>query len=67
MGPRTTADRDRDIHIAFQAGRTITELGKDYELTGKRIRAVLIQEDHRRTVSPEPFYSQIRDGKLCEG
>lgn len=67
MGPRTTADRDRDIYTAFQAGRTITELGEDYRLTSTRVRAVLMQEDHRRSVSPEPFYSQIRDGKFCEG
>lgn len=67
MGPRTTADRDRQIYTAFQAGRTVTELGEDYQLTSTRIRAVLIQEDHRRTVSPEAFYSQMRDGKFCEG
>lgn len=64
MGPRTTAERDRQIYIAFQAGRTIQQLGEDYALTRTRVRAVLTQEGHRRTVSPELFYSRMR---LCEG
>jgi Mor family transcriptional regulator len=66
MGPRTTADRNRQIYTAFEAGRTIKELGEDYGLTGLRVRAVLLEEGHRRTVSPELFYSEIRNGKICE-
>ena len=67
MGLRTTTDRNRQIYTAFAAGRTITELSQDYGLTGLRIRAILLDENHRRVVSPELFYSEIRDGKICEG
>ena len=67
MGQRTTTDRNRQIYIAFEAGRTIEELSEDYGLTGLRIRAVLLDEGHKRIVSPEPFYCEIRDGKVCEG
>ena len=66
MGLRTTADRNREIYTAFEAGRTIDELAEDYGLTGFRIRAILMDEGHRRVVSPEPFYCEIRDGKICE-
>jgi Mor family transcriptional regulator len=64
---RTTGDRNRLIYTAFEAGRTISELAIDYGLTGMRIRAVLLDEGHKRIVSPEPFYCEMRDGKICEG
>jgi len=67
MGPRTTANRNRQIYTAFEAGRTVEELSEDYGLTGLRVRAVLLDEGHRRTVSPEPFYCEIRTGRICEG
>jgi hypothetical protein len=57
-------DTNRRIRAAFAAGRTITELSQDYGLTGLRIRAILLDENHRRVVSPNPFYSEIRDGKM---
>ena len=67
VGLRTTTDRNRQIYTAFTAGRTVAELSRDYGLTGLRIRAILLDENHRRVVSPELFYSEIRDGKICEG
>jgi hypothetical protein len=67
VGLRTTTDRNRQIYTAFAAGRTIEELSQDYGLTGLRIRAILMDENHKRVVSPEPFYCDIRDGKICEG
>ena len=67
MGQRKTIDRNRQIYTAFKAGRAIAELGVDYGLTGFRIRAILMDEGHRRVVSLEPFYCEIRDGKICEG
>jgi hypothetical protein len=67
VGLRTTTDRNRLIYTAFAAGRTITELSRDYGVTGLRIRAILMDENHKRVVSPEPFYCGIRDGKICEG
>lgn len=67
VGHRTTTDRNRQIHTAFAAGRTVAELGEDYGLTQLRVRAILLDENHRRVVSPEPFYCEIRDTKICEG
>jgi len=32
-----------------------------------RIRAILLDEGHRRVISPEPFYCKIRDTKIFEG
>jgi Mor family transcriptional regulator len=66
VSPRTTADRNRLIYTAFEAGRTLKELGKDYDLTEMRIRAILIDEGHKRIVSPEPFYREMRGGSICE-
>jgi Mor family transcriptional regulator len=67
VGLRKTTDRNRQIYTAFAAGRTMGELGQDYGLTEFRIRAILFDEGHRRVVSPELFYCEIRGGKVFEG
>ena len=54
-------DRNRVMFAAFQSGRTIEQIGEDYRLTWNRVRAILTDEKHRRTVSPEPFYRALRN------
>lgn len=66
MSLRKTIERNRQIYTAFAAGRTPEELGRDYGLTGLRIRTILVEEGHKRLVSPEPFYREIRDAQIFE-
>ena len=54
------SDRNRLIFAAFDAGRTLEQLGKDHGLSPLRIRSILTAEQHRRNVSPEPFYRALR-------
>jgi hypothetical protein len=56
----SNSDRNRQIFAAFQAGQSLEQLGEDHGLTPGRVRAILLDEKHRRTVSPEPFYRTLR-------
>ena len=55
-----TSDRNRQILADFEAGRTISQLCMDYELSDLRIRALLTDEKNRQALSPEPFYRELR-------
>jgi hypothetical protein len=48
------------MFAAFEAGRSLTQLGEDHGLTQPRVRAVLTDEKHRRVISTEPFYRALR-------
>jgi hypothetical protein len=54
------SDRNRHIFAAFEAGQSLEQLGEYHCLTPGRIRAVLMDEKHRRIVSLEPFYRSLR-------
>ena len=57
--PRKT-DRDRELIAAFEAGRSREELSEIYGLSVLRVQAIITVENHRRAVSPEPFYRSLR-------
>jgi hypothetical protein len=58
MSPKS--DRNRCMFAAFEAGQSLEQLGDMHCLTQARVRAVLTDEKHKRTVSPEPFYRTLR-------
>jgi hypothetical protein len=54
------SDRNRLMFAAFEAGRSPEQLAEDHALTYQHVRAVLTAETHRRNVSTEPFYRDLR-------
>ena len=58
MAPNS--DRNRRMFAAFEAGQSLEQLGEYHGLTPVRVRAILMDEKHRRIVSPEPFYRSLR-------
>jgi len=54
------AERNREMLAAYEAGRTIEQLSKDYGLSAITIGSVLTGERHKREVSPDPFYRSLR-------
>jgi Mor family transcriptional regulator len=58
MPPKS--ERNRQIFTAFEAGRTLEQLGEDHALSHHRVRAVLMDEKHKRIVSLDPFYRLLR-------
>ena len=58
MPPKS--DRNRRMLAAFEAGQSLEQLGNVHCLTQARVRAVLTDEKHKRTVSPDPFYRTLR-------
>ena len=61
MCQRKTVDRNREIFSAFEEGIAAEVLGAQHNLTVGRIRAILIEERHRRNLSPEFFYQILRN------
>jgi len=61
MSLRRTANRNREILAGFEAGLSVEALGERHGLTLARIRTILIDEKHRRNLSPEPFYRVLRN------
>jgi hypothetical protein len=57
--PRKT-ERDRELFADYEAGRSLEQLGAAYGLTIVRVKAIITGENHRRAVSPEPFYRALR-------
>jgi Mor family transcriptional regulator len=57
---RTTAFRNCEIFDAFKTGKSIETLAEQYDLTIPRVRAVVREENNRRSFSPEPFYRALR-------
>jgi hypothetical protein len=54
------ADRNRTMHAAFEAGQSIEQLGEIHGLTRESVRAILINERLKRSVSPETYYRLLR-------
>jgi Mor family transcriptional regulator len=63
MANSKTTGRNREIHNAFEGGRSYKNLGEDYALTPQHIRAIINGEKHRREVSTETFYKIFRGGE----
>ena len=61
MAPKS--DRNRLIFAAFEAGRSLEQLGEDHALSHARVRAVLTDEKHKRVISPELFYRTLRGAR----
>jgi len=61
MSLRKTADRNRAIFAAFEAGRSAESLGEQYGVTVERVRVILTDERNRRDLSPESFYRILRE------
>jgi Mor family transcriptional regulator len=66
MHPRKTMNRNREMFSRFKAGMAVDGLAAQYGLTVQRIRAVLIDERHRRDLSPEHFYRAQRSAGLSD-
>jgi len=56
----TTSARNRALIAAYEAGETIERLAQKYGVSGKRVRAIIADEQNRRRVSKEPFYCNFR-------
>jgi Mor family transcriptional regulator len=52
--------RNREIFAAYRAGTTIAQLANDHRLFPRSIVAILNSEKHKRAVSPEPVYRDLR-------
>jgi hypothetical protein len=57
---RRNGARDREILINYEAGASMPELAKKYNLEIGSISAILVAERLRREVCPEPAYSALR-------
>jgi Mor family transcriptional regulator len=44
----------------FEAGQPIEQLAQKYQLSHKRVRAIIADEQNRRFVSTDPFYRRFR-------
>ena len=55
-----TAERNREMLAAYEAGRTIQQLSEDYGLSVASIGSILTGERHKREVSPDPVYRALR-------
>lgn len=60
MALPNNGERDRAIFAAYEAGAAIETLANRYSMTVERVRAVLTCQRHKREVSPEPVYQQMR-------
>jgi Mor family transcriptional regulator len=56
----TTAERNRSLMVAYEAGDDIEKLVQCYGISAKRVRAIIADEKNRRRVSREPFYRNFR-------
>ena len=61
MESKKTSDRNRKIFEAHQSGKDIAEISMSSGLSIFTIRSILQQEAHRRAVSREPYYVELRD------
>jgi Mor family transcriptional regulator len=66
MHSRKTMNRNREMFSRFKAGMTVDGLAAQYGLTVQRIRALLIDEKHRRDLSPEHFYRTQRSAGVSD-
>ena len=59
--PRLTAERNCAIFSAYEKGSSLAQLAKTYGLTLVTVREIIRQEVHRRALSQEAFYCQLRN------
>jgi predicted transcriptional regulator len=59
-GPKTSA-RNRAIYSASLFGMTLPEIGAQYGLAMSTVKAILSIEAHKREVSLEPAYREMRN------
>ena len=57
------SERDWEILVSFEAGRSREQLAADYGLSGTRIQDILMAQRLKRIISPEPFYRNLRRGR----
>ncbi len=55
------SERNREMLGAYEAGRTIEQLARDYGLSKATIRPILDGERHRQKFSPDPYYRALRE------
>jgi hypothetical protein len=60
LNARTTAGRNRAIFIAQQTGQSCEQLAQQYGLQPLRISAIIADERHRRSVSLDHYYRDMR-------
>jgi hypothetical protein len=53
---KSTAARNREIFVGFQAGKTANQLAESYGLAPASIASILNAEKHKREVSLDEFY-----------
>lgn len=56
----TTSVRNWALIAAYEAGEEIEKLAQIYDISAKRVRAIIADEQNRRRVSREPFYRNFR-------
>jgi Mor family transcriptional regulator len=63
MGRRTrkTVERNRTILSAFEAGRSVAQLSRQFDLTEGTVREIIRQEAHRRAVITDAYYRGFRE------
>ena len=54
------ASRNRDIYAAFETGTPVDQLAVNYALSRNSVLAILTTERHKRAVSLEPAYRELR-------
>ena len=64
--PRLTAERNCAILFAYEAGSSLAQLAKTYGLTVVTVREIIRQEAHRRDLSQEALYCQLRNGRQSQ-
>jgi hypothetical protein len=57
----STSARNREMYEASLFGLTAREIGAQYGLAASTVKAILYIEVHKRAVSPEPVYSDMRN------
>ena len=54
------AERNRFLLAAYESGRTVEELSREFGLSVGTVGSLLTQERHKRRDSPEPLYRALR-------
>lgn len=52
--------RDRQIYDAFAAGQSLELISETYALTMERVGKIIVSERHKREVSSEAYYRNLR-------
>ncbi len=60
MAEKPTTTRNRAIFSAAEAGQSIDDLAQIYRLAPASIRAIMADEGHRRAVSVDAYYRDMR-------